>query len=491
METKQIIWTEKQQEIINALSKSNRLLVEGGVRVGKDWAILYMIDIICRLTPGMTAIILRKNFESIKKDTHNILRKSPGFLSEATGKGKWCDGGHRFEYRNGSVLHFSHAEEAEHLLGFTAGLIYINQVELIKEEDYNLILTRLSQYGNPEKNLATREYITKYGKEIEAGKCLRPQNYLFLTANPKACWVKERFIDKKPEGLAVIHCSTYDNIINLSEEEIAFASSASESFKQRYYEGSWQFASGVIYPEFDDENIVEPSFDIKNQIEFGRLKTYVGIDPGYSISKFAVLFATILPDGRIYIFDEVVKNGRRAEEWQKVGIPEIVAEMKTKYGLYHFIPSIGLIDSASNAHTAQGSESITEQFQKLGISLKNCRKTNENDTIFGIKNLLKRKQIIVSSRCANLIREFGLFRWHEKVIDKPVDADNDCLDVLRYIVNDFPTPQQKTLTIKEAHQQVWGQGAYEKWWKECWENNDRKKANPLAYTNTTKFDWGI
>lgn len=486
MKTINLTWNAKQTELIKGLATHSKFFIEGGVRSGKSLAVLWMIDYLCRKQPGTVCLILRKSYESIKTDTHVILEKNPGILAVADEngrkKGSWKDGKRQFNYSNGSVIYFRHTEGAEDLLGTTAGILFFEQAELMKEEDFDLLSqTRLSQWGGD--NLQTKQYLSNLGPSIAAGKYLTPRNYLFITANPKASWIKARYIDKDPalEGIKHFHLSTYDNMDNLGQEYIDSMANVSASFRQRYYEGSWQFNAGLVYPQFNESNMVEPPFDL--DLQFATMRTYMAVDPGYAKSKFAVLMCSVLPDGRIYVFDEVVKNGKKVEEWEKVGIPEVVTEIRHRYDKHKFQPSRGLIDPASNAMIA-GMESITKQFQRYGIILGNAKKPAEMETIFRIQQLLKEKKIIVNSRCVNLIREFGLFRWHEKKLDVPLDEDNDCLDCLRYIINESPRPE-----ILSQQEDPWAN--VQDAWLKSWYGKEEVTAKRFKINQGGPLDFGL
>ncbi len=453
----QIKWNDKQKQIFDAIGKEHytKLFVHGGVRSGKSLAICYIIDLICRKTPNMTFLIGRKSFESLKTDTIQIFKKNPAILDKS--KGEWKDGGRQFDYHNGSQIFFRHFDNPEALLGMTVGGIYIEQAEEIKKEDYQLVRTRLSQWGG--KNVVTTQYLKHYRELIADGQLLKPQNYLFLTSNPKACWLKEEFISKIPEdGFKVIHLTTYDNLENLPESEISSSSAQSDAFKNRFYLGSWEFASGLIYPEFVDDNIVGDTFELlhdpskKNDDESYTYKCLVGIDPGYATSKFSVLFSIILPDGSYYFFDEIVRNGKDAEEMEKIGVPEICNLIKEKLNRYKISP-LFYIDYSANAKVG-GLNSISEVFRKSGINVMNCNKGQEMDSIYKNKALLKAKKILVHPRCHVLVKEFGLWSWHPKLKDKPVNSDNDCLDAMKYIINSNLTPSFIPKTFEFTQEEV-------------------------------------
>lgn len=511
-QVKQFQFNDKQLEVINAFKKgSNRLFLEGGVRSGKSVVCAYLIDWICSRTPGMEAYVYRDTYESIRKDTHRILKDNPGWLN---GKGQWKEGSKEFHYSNGSKIFFQYTKGGKHTLGQTAGLIFFEQVESIREEDYDLILPRLSQWG-PQAQL---NYMTQWGRYVKAGKLIKPRNYLLLSANPKAGWVKSRYIDTegmpdtqkegktliqdniKKENITRFHLSTYDNIQNLGEEYLRSMETASEDFKKRYYDGSWEMNTGLIYPEFKDDdfesggNVVNFEWEIANDFNPKNLRTFVAIDPGYVKSKFAALFCAILSDNTYYIFDELVRNGKGVEEWDKIGPKEFAQLLKDKYRERGFEPSKTIIDPAAHNENS-GMGSVSGLLARHGIVATSALKTKESGSIFAIKDLFKGKRIIVNVRCQAFLKELGLFRWDERKQageQKPLDEDNDLCDCLRYIINTSPHPLQNVQNYKDIMAKNYGPDMLYKNWLKSWYGAKQKKTNILAIDNKNrKQSWGI
>ena len=511
---KKLAFNDKQLEIVKALSKgTNKFFLEGGVRSGKSLIACWMIDYICTHMPGMEAYIYRDTYESIRKDTHRIFKDNPGFLA---GKGTWHEGSKEFHYASGSKIFFQYTKGGRHTLGQTAGLIYFEQIESIKEEDYNLILPRLSQWGPA----AQENYMRKWSAQVRAGQLIKPRNFLLLSANPRANWIKSRYIDTdgKPdlkdkvsgqiyvqdnlrkENIKRFHLSTYDNIQNLGEEYLSAMQTASEAFKKQYYDGSWTFNTGLIYPEFmptdyaDGGNVVNFEWEIENDINFKNLRTIVAIDPGYVKSKFVALACAILPDNTYYIFDELQANGKNAEEWDKIGPTEFAARLKALYKERGFAPSKTIIDPAAHNENS-GIGSVSGQLLKAGISAVSAKKTKEYQTIMSIKDLLKGRKIIVNARCQGLIKEFGLFAWDERASrsgdQQPLDEDNDFLDALRYIVVDSPHPQTQAQSYKQVFDKSFAADRQYQNWLAEWYGQKQKKPNPIAIDNKRKGNWGI
>ncbi len=446
-----IEFNPKQLEIIDSVFKQghNKLFIHGGVRAGKSWVVLYMIDMICRYTPGMTAVVGRKTFEALHRDTFEITDRDPAIFQKKYGA--WKNNHHEYHYKNGSKIFFMHFDKPD-LMGMKAGLIYFEQAEEISYDDYKIVETRLSQWGG--KNPITINYLNNYKEQIAAGSLLTPKNYVFVTANPRSCWVKDEFVDKEAIGFKSIHLSIYDNLINLPSEEIDRINRQSDAYKSRFYLGSWEFASGRIYSEFNNDNLVGGMYEEEfnpSELKNGRnkYKCLIGIDPALSKSKFAVLFSIVLPDNTggntgntYYVFDELVYNGRKVDEQDHVDITEIIKEIKDKIKEWRINPLM-YIDYAANRKEIISMNSISGVFRENGLMVQNCNKGIELDGIYRIKAMLKNKKIMIHPRCKELIKEFALFSWHPTIADTTLDQDNDCLDSLRYIINsNIPANQQ-------------------------------------------------
>ncbi len=248
-----IIMLPKQQEVIDLWANGhNQIFFDGAIRAGKSICFGKMIDFICSHTIGMEFYVYRDTFESIKKDTHRIFMDRPGF---ASGKAKLRDGGKQLYYPNTqSFIFFQHTKGGKHTLGQTAGGLFFEQLESMAEEDFDLIVPRLSQWGPK----AISDYCITHKKLIEEGKIMIPRNYLFMSANPRAGWLKARYVDTlvnlKKEGIVRVSTSVYDNLKNLGPQYENLVNTASNAFKKQYFDGDWTLNSGLIYTEFNPLN---------------------------------------------------------------------------------------------------------------------------------------------------------------------------------------------------------------------------------------------
>lgn len=325
-----------------------------------------------------------------------------------------------------------------------------------------------------------------------------PKNYMFATANPRAGWLKSRYIDTDAnlfkENIKRISTSIYTNLKNLGPEYENLINTASKEFKKQYFDGDWTLNSGLIYSEFnasnieDGGNVVNSEWEIETAFNPSKFKTIVSIDPGYVKSKYVAILSAILADGTIYIFGELSFNGKNRESFEKIGPDEFSEELKKKYKEFDFKPDISIIDPA--AHDPNGGiGSIAGRMIKNGIHVVSAKKTHEYDCILNIKTLFKNKKILINTRCSETIKELGLFRWDERKVikgdQKPVDDDNDFCDAIRYIYAVQPNARKIPIGYESVfHQTFDTQKQLSGFMKECMPIKKPKgKRSPL--------DWGF
>ncbi len=460
-------WSEKQKSVIINVShdilhnNSDNLyyMLSGGVGAGKSLVGLYLVDFICRRQPGITALVSRRVYSALLTDTFNILKNNPAILDDS--KGKWNNLERTFKYTNGSIIYFRQLENADdYLLGPSYGLIYVDQIELCKEDDYRLLTTRLRQFG---KN---HYYNSEFKSQIANHQVLRPHNYMILTANPKGCWVKKNIIYNCESNFKIFNFPTICNAENLPEGYIN--ENESQSFKDRYYGGIWDNLKGLIYPEFTDKNLVTNNYHekyiYKEQIsgkiitDFSKLTNYIIIDPGFITSKYAVLFASIMPDGSMYFYDSLSYNGKKVDEQNRVYIDTICREIKSKIAEYNIYNYNGLIDPAANA-ASEGGPSRTQQLQESGIYVSNAQKTNEIAGIMRVNKEMKAGKIKINANCVQLLQELEIYSWKtNKVgnIDKevPEDRDNDFCDAMLYLSNELASPTHHAINITYTQDEI-------------------------------------
>ncbi len=490
-------WNPLQTKLIELVTRqiqepkeTIKIFAHGGRGAGKSVAILFLVDLICQYTPGITCLVARRSFESIKLDTFNILDRSPGILD--ANKGKWTNSHRDYEYYNGSKISFRHMEKSDALFGPTYGLIYIEQIELCSEDDFNNLRNSLRQYS------ANSEYHKQYKEYVEKHQLFPARNYLFLAANPRANWVQSNIIKNPKTDFTLLSMPTKTNQDNLPADFIN--PNASDAQKRRMYDGIWESLAGLCYPEFGEKNVIDSEDKIElryfnkatGKVDFSSLQNFIVLDAGVAVSKTAVMFGCVLPDNTLYIYDEICKNGKEAnkEGLELVYIPEIAEEIKKKLNKYNIKDYYGLLDPAADSRNLGSPKSVTQQFRDEDIYFNPSRKTHEFDSIMAINSLFKQKKILINIRCASTLLELELFCWKVDKAgnpnkDQPQDKNNDFMDCLRYLVNAAPVADniipKKTSWTQEEIQQSYMEMLFK----------EEREVNPLRTIYRDEHSFGI
>jgi len=188
---------------------------------------------------------------------------------------------------------------------------------------------------------------------------------------------------------------------------------------------------GLIYKHFDDK---EGGRHVKDFVPSRMHKIYLGYDHGFA--HHAVLLEAYYDslDDHLYIHREL--------SWQGVLAENIADDIKEFLYKTNILPYKSVADSAMFAQT--GVKGPIEVFKTKGLEIfQKCKKTRAAtglDASAAMLSLrLSNDKITVHPSCTLLRSEFGAWRWDDKGL-KPVDANNDAIDALRYIIADLDSP---------------------------------------------------
>ena len=205
--------------------------------------------------------------------------------------------------------------------------------------------------------------------------------------------------------------------------------------------------NSLVYPEFVEAvNVIEP-FEIPK-----HWYDLISIDPGLNNPLSAHWYAVDPYTNNIYVIAEHFKAGENID-FHAEKIKEISDRLgwrKNSFGGYD-----ALIDSASKQSTLNNPKSVAELFNERGIYVNTKVDKSLFSGISNVKRLLRdasgESHLFIFKNCVNLIRELKSYRWGSG--DKPIKADDHCLDELRYYCNRKtavkPPEQEKTVIQKD------------------------------------------
>lgn len=385
-------FTEKQKAFISDW-KHNRLkrinVLEGSVRSGKTFSSLIMWALWLATRPldgkylmvGRTLTTLKRNcLEPLQGllGEENMRMSIPAKRAEIFGRSVDLEGA-------------ANALSENKIRGVTLSGAYVDEMTLIPEDFFAMLLSRLSTEGAK----------------------------LFGTTNPDSPrhWLKVNFLDKPGLDIYRIKFLLDDNttlppdyIENLKREYTGV-------FYRRFILGDWVAAEGAIYPMFD------LSRHVSDKLPEMRMQ-WIAADIGHT-NPTAFLRLAAGDDGRIWVIDEYYhmadKSGAKS--------PKQYARDMLKFAIKGPSPDTVVIDPAAEGFILQ----LKEDAPQLRI------KRADNAVLEGIQlvaSAIDAGVLMIHPRCKHLIDELQGYSWDPKAQqrgeDKPVKTNDHACDALRY-----------------------------------------------------------
>lgn len=276
--------------------------------------------------------------------------------------------------------------------------------------------------------------------EQALARCSVTGSKLWFNCNPDSSehWFFKEWVDENSEKTAEknrlhLHFTMDDNYSLSDEVKQRYDRMYSGVFYQRYIQGLWVLAEGLVYGAvFDKSRHILENYTPSNQTFY-----YISIDYGTLNPCSMGLWA--LENSKAVRLKEYYYDGRQ-KSIQKTD-EEYYSELEKLadgYNIQHVIVD----PSASSFITT------IKKHAKFRV-----RKAN-NSVIDGIRNtmtLLENDRIFICECCKDIIREFSLYRWDEKSIKDAVIKENDhAMDDMRYFVNTAMHRSLKEIGRKEA-----------------------------------------
>ncbi len=254
--------------------------------------------------------------------------------------------------------------------------------------------------------------------EQAVARCSVTGSKLWFNCNPEnpLHWFRKEWIDKaKEKNCLYLHFVMQDNP-SLSQSIIErYRSLYSGAFYERFVEGKWVAAEGLVYPFFD--RTVNVCQDSPECSEF-----YISCDYG-TVNPFSLglwgYFDGVWCRTDEYYWDSKKEGSQKTDEEYYAQL-EKLAEGKD-------IESVIVDPSAV---------SFIECIRRHGRFRVIPAKNDVADGIRRVSEALKSGKIKISGCCTDIIREFGLYRWDNGTAkDAPRKEHDHAMDDMRYFVS--------------------------------------------------------
>jgi phage terminase large subunit len=278
-------------------SRASEILISGAAGTGKSRAVLEKINLMCLLTPGVRALILRKTARSLATSALRTWERDVVPEGIRTGAINFYGGSARepaqYRYDNGSAVVIGGLDDPMKVMSTEYDIAFIQECTEVSEEDWESVSIRL------------RNGALKSGLHQMIGDC-----------NPShpTHWLLERAKSGKLQHLVSAHEDNpryFHPDGTPTAEGVAYIARLDSLTGVRYLrlrKNIWAAAEGVIYESFDRNLHVIPRFPVPANWE--RIWT---IDFGFT-NPFVWQDWALDGDRRAYLVREIYMTGRLVED---------------------------------------------------------------------------------------------------------------------------------------------------------------------------------
>jgi phage terminase large subunit len=342
------------------------------------------------LNPGYTGYVLAPTVPSLRNviipelDKWGVLDRADYNRTEK-----------KLEFPNGSTVIFESADndrKIERLRGPSIGWFWMDEAATISERAWDIMVGRLRD-----------------GDHLNA----------YVTTTPKGeNWIHDKFVDadNRLDGVDVVRGvpSTENPHLPDAYEEIV------GEYEGRFYEqevlGEFVGFEGLVYPWFDDSNIVDNAPDHYDEVAYG-------VDWGHN--NPAVILAVVRTDDQWTVVDEWYERRCTVQDHSRAA--ESLVEEYGDGPLY--------CDPSEPANI--------EQFRRDGLPAQKA----ENDVTPGIQHVASlADDLRVTQSCQNVRNEFSQYQYKDGGDgDKPLKQHDHACDALRYCLYTHTRKPDKTV----------------------------------------------
>ena len=314
---KQLVFANTQQEEFFKAGPQPTLYL-GGFGSGKTYSGILKLIYLADKFPKSRWAIIRKQANQLRKTTLQTFWQ----LVPPEAYIRRNDQEQLVELRNNSLIYFLHLDAPESLnvlRGLELTGAFVDQVEEISEEAWDLLDSRVGRWSGAEM----RGGWPKDWPHKDAAGNPMPPRYIFASSNSPgyASWVFYRWADGSPErerwaelGYKTLIASSRENKF-LGEQNLNTMLSKDKDFVARYVDAAWGSAEGAIH-NVNPLSILEPTPELMDKIK-NTMALYRSLDHGDSSPTACVWFG-VDPEGNVYAYRSYAEPGKLISEHRRL-----------------------------------------------------------------------------------------------------------------------------------------------------------------------------
>ncbi len=249
-----------------------------------------------------------------------------------------------------------------------------------------------------------------------------------VTFNPwnEHHWLKKRFFDDYSNE---VFATTTNYLCNewLDKSDLTMFENMRYRNPERYNVaglGNWGIASGLVYSNFKNENIVA----IDGSKKF--LSTFIGVDYGNKNATTFILCGIGI-DKNFYVLDEYYHSGKEDTVKSPITYGKDFIRWYKSLNNNFKTNLIGIYIDPSAL-------SFNQTLKELGVSNIKSAKNDVNNGISYMQSLIECNVFYVNDKCKNVIKELYSYVWDTKISSdgkyKPIKEYDHTLDAIRYVI---------------------------------------------------------
>ncbi len=407
-----VVFTEKQKEFIRmfAHDKLRRInILEGSVRSGKTWISVLVWALWVALSPADgNYLMTAKTLVSLKRNCLDLMMEMIGgayFEFNVVKKEARLFG--RRIYLEGA----NDSRSESKIRGMTLTGAYCDEITLLPEEFFSMLLSRLS----------------------------KPGAMLLGTTNPDnpSHWLKTRFLDRADKLDLLRFSFTIDDNTLLDEDYVRrLKQEYTGVYYSRYILGQWVHCDGVIFTQFADDTERYLCDDVPVDLQFIN----VGVDFGGNNSKTVFVATGVRRSlaGFVVIDEEQLRdNGTIDGERLGKDFVRFIMRLRERFPA---VPILRVRCDSAEQYLINGLRKAALA-AGLSVAVVNALKRLITARIHFVNTLLNAGRLHVMRQCSIVAGSLRGQVWDTKALDeKRLDdgtCDIDTADAFEYSIEEF------------------------------------------------------
>lgn len=386
-------------------------MLAGPAETGKTFAGLYRLDSLMRSTPKATAVIVRR----VRADMNATVLQTWRRIIAIRG-GVDVYGGEEakfYTYPNGSRVYIAGMDRPGAALSSERDFIYVNQAEELDLEAWETLTTRCTGRGSVTST---------------------PMIFGDCNPGPFTHWIVNRPSLKVIQSVHGDNPTLYTDAHEITEQgcrTMAVLNSLTGVRKARLLEGKWVSAEGTVY-DFNRATHVVPRFEIP-----AAWRRFRAIDLGYT-NPFVCQWWALDPDGRMFLYREIYRTGRLAEDHAR----QIVALSKGE----RIELTVADHDAEDRATLARYGVSTMPAFKAVSVGIQAVQKRlapagDGKPRLYVVEGALVERDdtLDAAKKPVCTADEFEVYAWPKgadgkALKEEPVKSFDHGMDAMRYMV---------------------------------------------------------